>query len=152
MWVNGQQSLPSFKKGPWNSWWHFCFYIAFGWHSIWRSQVTISNQLVAILVTFQKLATSNSSRILVPLEWTKEYSKKPPPSPPLLVDDDHFTRKRSSALSRRNDAIYWQLRLFIMAQDREWWSKQLHISRDGSKRSQKELQLWTMDRRTDGQQ
>ena len=63
MWVNGHQSLPSLKKGPWNSWWHFCFYIAFGWHSIWRSQVTISNQLVAISVTFQKLATSNSSRI-----------------------------------------------------------------------------------------
>ena len=36
------------------------------------------------------------------------------------------------ALSRRNDAIYWQPRLFIMAQDREWWSRQLHISRDGS--------------------
>ena len=38
------------------------------------------------------------------------------------------------ALSRRNDAIYWQPRLFIMAQDREWWSRQLHISRDGSSR------------------
>ena len=28
--------------------------------------------------------------------------------------------------------LYWQARLFIMAQDREWWSRQLHISRDGS--------------------
>ena len=27
--------------------------------------------------------------------------------------------------------IEGQARLFIMAQDREWWSRQLHISRDG---------------------
>ena len=33
---------------------------------------------------------------------------------------------------RRRRYLHWQARLFIMAQDREWWSRQLHISRDGS--------------------
>lgn len=43
-----------------------------------------------------------------------------------------FYLKLCCLLMGKRRYLHWQARLFIMAQDREWWSRQLHISRDGS--------------------